>query len=104
MVYAGGMSREASFEVTSSQASSEALGIRVPAQGLRVGNEGSRASWQGLGAISSSIGRVKPSGSSNASELDISCLVDNTPFRINEVGFQKQKTLLSAAVISAWHA
>lgn len=80
------MSPEASFEMASSRASSDSnqaasQGLRASALRLGPSRQGPRASWQGLGDVR---GRAD-GGSNSGSDLDISCLVDNTPFRINEV-------------------
>ena len=89
--YAEGMSAESSYEAASSRASSD--GIRASAQGLRASalqlglssRQEPRASWQGLGAAKGRAAGDRAGGSSCSSDLDISCLVDNTPFKINEV-------------------
>lgn len=85
------MSPETSYEAASSRASSD--GIRASAQGLRASalrlgpsnRQEPRASWQGLGASKGRAAGHRPGGSSCGSDLDISCLVDNTPFKINGV-------------------
>lgn len=84
------MSPEASFEMASSRASSNSnqaasQGLRASALRLGPSRQGPRASWQGLGDARGRADGGRPSGSNSGSDLDISCLVDNTPFRINEV-------------------
>lgn len=92
LMNADGMSAESSYEAASSRASSD--GIRASAQGLRASalrlgassRQEPRASWQGLGEAKGRAAGGRPGGSSCSSDvLDISCLVDNTPFKINEV-------------------
>lgn len=81
-------SPEPSYEVKSSRASSE--GLRASGQGLRAGLQGPRASGQGLRASLTGLDNDSRETdahvqASSDSDLDISCLVDNTPFKINEV-------------------
>lgn len=84
------MSPEPSFGAASSRASSE--GLRASAQGhgrdalgQRTGAERPRVTWQGLGDGKGRAVGHRQAGSSSGSDLDISCLVDNTPFKVNEV-------------------
>lgn len=76
-----GPSSEPSYEVESSRASSG--GLRASAHGLRANGQGLKASWGAVGGYNGAM-FVAPRQESN-DNLDISCLVDNTPFKLNEV-------------------
>lgn len=95
-------SAELSFEVESSRASSEGLRAsssgrkptvetengqshRGSGQSQNAGWQGLKASTRGLGGYSEGTTAHRQTNSSSDSDLDISCLVDNTPFKINEV-------------------
>ena len=62
------------------------LGQKAKLQGQRAGSWGLKARWPLVDSGNSSIDVPRQdSVSSSSSSLDISCLVDNTPFKINEV-------------------
>ena len=81
------LGREQSFEVESSGTSSE--GLRASGQ-LQKANQGQwtsgpRADRRATPAYSGRPAAPRPASAGSGSDLDISCLVDNTPFKINEV-------------------
>ena len=81
------LGREQSFEVESSRTSSE--GLMASGQ-LQKANQGQwpgvqRASQRATSAYSGRPAAHRPASAGSGSDLDISCLVDNTPFKINEV-------------------
>lgn len=93
VVHAEGVSPEASFEAASSRASSGSTraasqGLRASALRLGAGRQGPSTSWQGLEDAQGRANGGRPHGNRSSNDLDISCLVDNTPFRINEVCFK----------------
>ncbi|DBB09856.1 TPA: hypothetical protein ACH3X3_15268 [Trebouxia sp. C0006] len=82
------LGREQSFEVESSRTSSE--GLMASGQ-LQKANQGQwpgvqRASQRATSAYSGRPAAHRPASAGSGSDLDISCLVDNTPFKINERG------------------
>ncbi|KAL0020441.1 hypothetical protein WJX77_003488 [Trebouxia sp. C0004] len=82
------LGREQSFEIESSKTSSE--GLRASGQ-LQKANQGQwpggqRASCRATSAYSGGPAAHRPASAGSGSDLDISCLVDNTPFKINERG------------------
>lgn len=91
VVIAEGVSPGASFETASTTASSDSIrtgsqGSRASALRLGASRQGPSTRWQGLGNAKGRADGGRPHGSSSSSnDLDISCLVDNTPFRINGV-------------------
>ena len=77
------LGREQSFEVESSRTSSASGQLQKANQGQWPG--GPRASQRATSAYSGRPAAHRPASTGSGSDLDISCLVDNTPFRINEV-------------------
>lgn len=81
------LGRERSFEDESSRTSSE--GLRASGQ-LHKADQGQwpdrqRASRRATSAYSGISAAHRPASTGSGSDLDISCLTDNTPFKINEV-------------------
>ncbi|KAA6425234.1 MAG: hypothetical protein FRX49_04729 [Trebouxia sp. A1-2] len=82
------LGRERSFEDESSRTSSE--GLRASGQ-LHKADQGQwpdrqRASRRATSAYSGISAAHRPASTGSGSDLDISCLTDNTPFKINERG------------------
>lgn len=109
-------SAELSFEVESSRASSEALRAsssgrkatvetdkgqshRGSGQSQKADWQGLRAGTRGLGGYSEGTNAHRQTSSGSNSDLDISCLVDNTPFKINEVCHTLSVLSVSTAVV-----